>query len=103
MGHPKRLENMLGDVLLERFSANSLHNVAGQPHSVIRITRNGAWCEKAVRLIFDQKIAQRQRLFGLDKQYVPDFLLESAGMRHQISQRDRFAKGRTNLEVQIII
>ena len=61
-GHPRRLQDMLTHIGLKRLTTHPLHNVTGQRHPVVGVTRGGARSKDlSRRIVLDVGLQIRRR------------------------------------------
>ncbi|MNJ38495.1 hypothetical protein D3C77_333430 [compost metagenome] len=85
MFHPQRGKNMLFDIVREGLTRYSLNNVPGQSCAVVGIGRYLSWRECPLRHIGLQIIGKGKLLLLFQPENSVWIILESGGMRHQMS------------------
>src|SRR5262245_11705022 len=94
---------MLGYIGGEWFAGDPLDNVAGQPHTVVRI---GGHIARRVQAPWQRASEPGAKWFGFPvrREEIFSMLLEPCPMGHKAAKSDRHAAvGRRNVEIQIVV
>src|SRR5208283_2088561 len=97
------LENVLGNILVERLPRGARDNIARQGSSVIRVGGNGPGREDAPGDVGAEVLPERLQMTGILLDQVLVAFLETRSVSHQIAQRDGLRVGGRDLEIEVAV